>query len=333
MFFSTRPYDRETMLAANAGRHQLEFTEAKLDDKTAVLAQGYDAVCGFVNDRFTAPVLQALATTGVRLVLLRCTGFNNVDLAAADSVKIAVMRVTHYSPFAVAEFAVTLMLALSRKIHRSYNKVREDNFLLDGLLGFDLHGKTVGIIGTGKIGRVLARILSGFGCVILAYDPHEDSGCKEIGVRYVPLTELLRSADIVSLHLPLTPETHHMIDGTALATMKPGAMLINTSRGGLINSVALVRALKTRHLGAVGLDVYEEEGDLFFRDLSGQIMQDDVFARLSSFPNVIVTGHQAFFTQEALRDIAVATIGNIEDFIAGRSSENCLIVAKHVHTS
>lgn len=319
------------MLAANAGRHQMEFTEARLDDKTVVLAQGYDAVCGFVNDQFTASILHTLAAFGMRLVLLRCTGFNNVDLVAAETQNITVMRVTHYSPYAVAEFAVTMMLALSRKIHRSYNKVREENFLLDGLLGFDLHGKTVGVVGTGKIGRVLMQILRGFGCNILASDLHENDESKNNGARYVPLTELLRQSDIVSLHLPLTPQTHYMINATALAAMRPGAMLVNTSRGGLIDTEALVQALKSRHLGAVGLDVYEEEGDLFFRDLSGQILQDDVFARLLSFPNVIVTGHQAFFTREALGDIATATVGNIDVFQAGQTNENNLKAAKFIH--
>lgn len=327
LFYSARPYDRDPMQTANAGQHQLEFIEARLDEMTVALAQGHDAVCGFVNDDFSAPVLHALAGVGVRLVLLRCTGFNNVDLAAAAAEKISVMRVPHYSPYAVAEFAVTLMLALSRKIHRSYNKVREDNFLLDGLLGFDLHGKTVGVVGTGKIGRVLTRILNGFGCIVLAFDAREDSGCRESGVRYMPLMDLLSAADIVSLHLPLTPETHHIMDNRALAAMKSGAMLINTSRGGLINTTALVQALKSRHLGAVGLDVYEGEGDLFFRDLSGQIMQDDVFARLLTFSNVIVTGHQAFFTQEALRDIARTTFQSIDDFIAERQSANGLDVS------
>jgi D-lactate dehydrogenase len=330
LFYSTRPYDRDTMLAANAGRYQLEFTEARLDEKTVVLAQGYDVVCGFVNDHFTAPILQTLAASGIGLVLLRCTGFNNVDLETAEAQKIAVMRVTHYSPYAVAEFAVTLMLALSRKIHRSYNKVREENFLLDGLLGFDLHGKTVGIVGTGKIGQVLTQILRGFGCNILAHDPYENDDCKNNGARYVPLTELLQHSDIVSLHLPLTPQTHYMINAEALAAMKPGAMLVNTSRGGLIDTEALVQALKSRHLGAVGLDVYEEEGDLFFRDLSGQVLQDDVFARLLSFPNVIVTGHQAFFTREALGDIAAATIDNIEAFGTGQTTENSLNTAKFI---
>ncbi|MGB4102101.1 MAG: 2-hydroxyacid dehydrogenase [Alphaproteobacteria bacterium] len=324
LFYSARPYDRDSMQTANGGRHQLEFTEARLDEKTALLAQGFDAVCGFVNDCFTAPVLQSLKAAGVRLVLLRCTGFNNIDLTAAQANNICVMRVCRYSPYAVAEFAVTLMLALNRKVHHAYNKVREDNFLLDGLLGFDLNGKTVGIVGTGKIGRVLARILNGFGCTIRAYDLRENDACKEAGVRYVPLPELLRSSDIVSLHVPLTPQTQHMIGAEALATMKPGAMLINTSRGGLIDTMALIQALKARRLGAVGLDVYEGEGDLFFRDLSGQVMQDDIFVRLLSFPNVLVTGHQSFLTQEALRDIAQTTISNADDFIAGRTNENCL---------
>lgn len=324
LFYSARPYDRESMQAVNNGRHELHFTEARLDAQTAKLAAGFEAVCGFVNDFFTPEILAVLANNGTRLLLLRSTGFNNVDLAAAAQCGIVVMRVGAYSPYAVAEFAVTLMLALSRKIHRTFNKVREENFLLDGLLGFDLHGKTVGIVGTGKIGQVLARIMTGFGCQVLAYDVSEHTACRELGVRYCPLPELLAASDIISLHVPLTPETHHMINGKTLAQMKRGAMLINTSRGGLIDTAALIGALKRQQLGAVGLDVYEEEGDLFFRDLSGQVIQDDLFARLLSFPNVLVSGHQAFFTREALNDIATATLVNLNDFAAGRSNENQL---------
>jgi D-lactate dehydrogenase len=324
LFYSTRPYDQESMLAVSNPQHDLQFTEARLDKQTVKLAQGYEAVCGFVNDLFDASLLQTLADGGTRLVLLRATGFNNVDLKAAAESGITVMRVSNYSPYSVAEFAVTLMLALNRKIHRTYSKVREENFLLDGLLGFDLHGKTVGILGTGKIGQVLSKIMTGFGCQVLAYDQFESDACKEIGVRYCGLTELLAVADIVSLHLPLMPETFHLINATTLAQMKRGAMLINTSRGGLIDTKALIVALKTQHLGAVGLDVYEEEGDLFFRDLSWQIIQDDKFTRLLSFPNVLVSGHQAFFTREALRDIANSTIANLDDFAAARSNTNTL---------
>lgn len=324
LFYSARPYDRDSLQALNNGKHDFVFTEARVDAQTVKLAEGYQAVCGFVNDGFSAAILQALYQAGVRLVLLRSTGFNNVDLKAADALGMAVMRVGYYSPYAVAEFAVTLMLGLSRKIHRTYNKVREENFLLDGLLGFDLHGKTVGIIGTGKIGQVLTRILGGFGCHVLAYDVAETQACKDAGARYCPLPELFSKSDIISLHVPLTPKTHHLINAESIALMKRGVMLINTSRGGLVDTTALIQGLKSQQLGAVGLDVYEEEGDLFFRDLSGQVLQDDRFARLLSFPNVLISGHQAFFTREALHDIAAATLTNIEDFTAGRTNANTL---------
>ena len=324
LFFSARPYDRDSLSAANNGQHDLEFTEARIDARTTALARGFPAVCGFVNDRFTAPILESLAAGGTKLLLLRATGFNNVDLEATKKHGITVMRVGSYSPFAVAEFAVTLMLALSRKIHRAYNKVREENFLLDGLLGFDLHAKTVGIIGTGKIGQVLARIMTGFGCRVLAYDAAESAECATLGVQYVPLPHLLAESDIISLHLPLTPQTHHIMNAETLGQIKKGAMLINTSRGGLIDSSALIEVLKNHQLGAVGLDVYEAEADLFFRDLSGQVLQDDLFARLLSFPNVLITGHQAFFTREALHDIATATLANLEAFSEGRQTENTL---------
>lgn len=330
LFYSVRSYDKASMAEANAGRHEFEFTEAALDEKTVVLAQGFGAVCGFVNDEFTAPVLAALAKGGTRLILLRSAGFNNVDLAAAEAHGLTVMRVGYYSPYAVAEFAVTLMLALSRKIHHTYNKVREENFLLDGLLGFDLHGKTVGIVGTGKIGQVLAKIMNGFGCRVLAYDVAESEACKQAGAVYVSLETLLHESDIISLHVPLTPSTRYLINESSLSLMKKGVMLINTGRGGLIDSAALVEALKSRHVGAVGLDVYEEEGDIFFRDLSGTVLQDDIFARLLSFPNVLISGHQAFFTREALHDIATATLQNIEDFAAGRTNGNTLKASEKV---
>lgn len=324
LFYSARPYDKESMQALNSGKHDFVFTEARMDAQTVKLAAGFDAVCGFVNDIFSASILQALQSAGIKLILLRATGFNNVDLKTADALGMAVMRVGYYSPYAVAEFAVTLMLGLSRKIHRTYNKVREENFLLDGLLGFDLHGKTVGIVGTGKIGQVLTRILGGFGCHVLAYDVAENQACKDAGAVYCPLPELFSQSDIISLHVPLTPKTHYLINAESIAQMKRGVMLINTSRGGLVDTAALIQGLKSQQIGAVGLDVYEEEGDLFFRDLSGQVLQDDTFARLLSFPNVLISGHQAFFTREALHDIAAATLANIDDFLAGRTSANTL---------
>ena len=313
--FSTKPYDRHFLDAANASaRHELAYLEPRLTLETATLAQGAKAACAFVNDSLSAEVLQALARQGVQLVALRCTGFNNVDLASAKKLGITVARVPEYSPHAVAEHAVTLVLALNRRIHRAYARVREGNFALEGLLGFDMKGRTVGIVGTGRIGATFARILSGFGCTILAVDPAPDPDCIAAGVRYVDLPELLAAADIVSLHCPLTPGTRHLIDATALARMRPGAMLINTSRGAVIDTPAVIAALKDGRLGHLGLDVYEEEADLFFEDLSDKVIQDDVFARLLSFPNVLVTGHQAFFTADALHGIAGTTIANVTAF-------------------
>ena len=267
--FSTKPHDRHFLSDANhEGRHALTFLEPRLDAATAVAAQGADAVCAFVNDCLDAGVIRTLAGHGVKLVALRCAGFNNVDLAAAQRAGIAVGRVPEYSPYAVAEHTAALVLALNRRIHRAYARVREGNFALEGLMGFDLHGRTVGIVGTGKIGECFARIMAGFGCRLLAHDPHPNPACVQLGVRYVGLPELLASSDEVSLHCPLTPATHHLIDAAALASMKQGAMLLNTSRGGVIDTRAVIGALKSGRLGSLGLDVYEEEADLFFRDLS-----------------------------------------------------------------
>ncbi|HLL13304.1 MAG TPA: 2-hydroxyacid dehydrogenase [Rubrivivax sp.] len=313
--YSTRPNDREFLARANgAGRHQLVFLEARLDATTVAVAGGAQAVCVFVNDRLDAGVLQALHEAGVRLVALRCAGFNNVDLVAAAALGIAVGRVPEYSPHAVAEHTAALVLTLNRKIHRAYNRVREGNFALEGLLGFDLHGRTVGLVGTGRIGACFARIMVGFGCRVLATAPDINPDCEALGVHYVDLEALLAESDIVSLHCPLTPHTRHLIDAAALARMKPGAMLINTSRGAVVDTPALIAALKSGQLGSLGLDVYEEEADLFFRDLSGEVLHDDLFARLLTFPNVVVTGHQAFFTADALRAIAETTVGNLDSF-------------------
>jgi D-lactate dehydrogenase len=313
--YSTRRYDREFLDRANAaGRHRLDYLEARLDLSTVPAAGAANAVCAFVNDRLDAEVLRALQARGVRLVVLRSAGFNHVDLAAAAALGIAVGRVPAYSPHAVAEHTAALVLALNRKIHKAHARVREGNFSLDGLLGFDLVGRTVGLVGTGQIGSAFARIMAGFGCHLLAHAPDEDAACIALGARYVPLPELLAASDIVSLHCPLTPATHHLIDATALAQMKRGAMLVNTSRGGVVDTRAVIRALKTGHLGSLGLDVYEEEGDLFFRDLSSVVLRDDVFARLLTFPNVVITGHQGFFTEEALTAIADITIDNLDVF-------------------
>jgi D-lactate dehydrogenase len=318
--FSTKPYDRAFLEAANAGRHVLTFLEPRLSAESAPLAAGYGAVCAFVNDTLDAGTIAALARGGTRLIALRCAGFNNVDLAAADEAGICVARVPAYSPYAVAEHTVALMLSLNRKIHRAYARVREGNFALDGLLGFDMHGRTVGIVGTGKIGERVACILNGFGCRLLAYDPFENPAVTALGARYVSLPELFSASDIVTLHCPLTPETQHIINAEALEQMKDGVMIINTSRGALVNTRAVIRALKSGKIGYLGLDVYEEEGPLFFEDRSTRIMQDDIFSRLQTFPNVVITGHQAFFTREALANIAETTIANITAFESGEGT-------------
>lgn len=310
--FSTKPYDREFLAAANAGRHDLRFFEPRLDATTAALADGSQAVCAFVNDDLGAEALGHLASQGIGLVALRSAGFNNVDLAAAAALDLTVARVPAYSPYAVAEHAVGLILALDRRIHRAYARVREGNFALDGLLGFDLHGKTVGIVGTGRIGTVFARIMAGFGCRLLAADPYPNDECRALGVTYVERAELFRDADIVALHCPLTPDTRHLIDDDALSAMRDGVLLVNTSRGALVDTVAVIKALKSGKVGALALDVYEEEADLFFEDLSNRIITDDVFTRLLTFPNVLVTSHQAFFTREALAHIAETTLANID---------------------
>lgn len=328
LVFSVRTYDREFLENANQGKHELHFTEARLETNTALLAAGFPSVCCFVDDVVDSRVLKQLKKGSTQLITLRSTGFNNVDLQAAEELGITVMRVSNYSPYAVAEFTVGMILALNRKIHRAYYRVREGNFLLDGLIGFDLHGKTVGIIGTGKIGSVLARILSGFGCSLMGYDTIENQECISVGLRYMPLEQLLAESHIVTLHIPLTPETRGLINDKTLSYMKPGAMLINTSRGALVDTRALIRALEKRQLGAAGLDVYEEESHVFFQDLSNEIIPDDVIRQLLTFPNVLVTGHQAFFTREAMLIIAETTVQNIDDFIAGRENNNILRARK-----
>ncbi len=313
--FSTKPYDIEFMTKANDNvGHELIFHESPLTYRTASLAENCPAVCVFVNDEVDERVLNRLSDMDIFLVALRSAGFNNVDLEAAERLGITVARVPAYSPYAVAEHAVAMILALNRKIHRAYNRVREGNFALKGLLGFDLNGRTVGIVGTGKIGRITAAILKGFNTELLAYDPYPSDEITALGGTYVPLEELLSRSHIVSLHTPLTPETHHMINADTLRLMRRGAMLINTSRGGLIDADAAIDALKSGQLGYLGMDVYEEESGLFFEDLSSEIIPDDTFARLLTFPNVLITGHQAFFTEEALGAIAQTTISNITLF-------------------
>lgn len=312
--FSTKKYDRAFLERANrhAG-HELVFLEARLAAETASLAIGCEAVCLFVHDNADAAAIAGLAGAGVKAIVLRCAGFNRVDLAAARAHGITVGRVPDYSPYAVAEHALALVLSLSRKIHKAYARVREGNFSLDGLLGSELHGRTVGVIGTGRIGLAFARIVTGFGCPVLASDPRPNPQIEELGGRYVNFNTLLGASDIVSIHCPLLPATHHLIDAEAVAAMKPGAMLINTSRGAVIDTRAIVAGLKSGHIGSLGLDVYEEEGNLFFENLSDQLITDDVFARLLTFPNVLITGHQGFFTRQAMEAIARTTIGNLSE--------------------
>lgn len=320
--FSAKKYDREFLSAANGSRHELHFFEPHLNEETAGLAAGFGAVCVFVNDQVDAAAIAKLHSLGVQLVALRCAGYNNVDLAAATKHGIVVVRVPAYSPYAVAEHTMALMLALNRKIHRAYNRVREGNFALDGLLGFDMHGKTVGLIGTGQIGTIVAQILTGFSCPTVAFDPFPNATCQSIGVRYVELNEVFAQSDIISLHCPLTPENKYMISDAAIARMKNGVMLINTSRGALLDTVAIIEGLKTGKISYLGLDVYEEEEEIFFEDRSGLILSDDVFARLLTFPNVIITGHQAFFTREALLNIAATTIENMTKFENNQPVDN-----------
>jgi D-lactate dehydrogenase len=313
--FDTHSYDRDALQAANADYgHALSFFEPRLTADTISLAHGFPAVCSFVNDRLDQEALAGLSEGGTRLVALRCAGYNHVDLRTAAELGIAVVRVPAYSPHAVAEHAVALILSLNRRIHRAFNRVREGNFGLDGLVGYDLFGKTVAVVGTGRIGTCFARIMLGFGCRVLAFDRQQDPGLVAAGVTYAPLEQLLQESDVVSLHVPLTPSTHHLVGAEAIAAMKRGVVLINTSRGALIDTRALIAALKTGHIGAAGLDVYEEEEGIFFRDLSNQVLQDDVLARLLTFPNVLITSHQAFLTQEALDAIATTTLENIRVF-------------------
>ncbi len=319
--FSSKSYDRQFLEAANSD-HELVFFEPRLTAVTAPLAAGFPAVCVFINDQLQADTLRQLADQGTRLIALRSAGFNNVDLAVAAELGITVVRVPAYSPYAVAEHAVGLILMLNRKLNRAYNRVRDDNFALEGLLGFDLHGATVGIVGTGKIGLCFANIMKGFGCRLLAYDVYQNPECLELGVQYVSLSELLPVADVVSLHCPLMPETHHLINAETIGQLKPGMMLINTSRGGLIDTAAVIAGIKAGQIGYLGIDVYEQEEDLFFEDLSDTVIQDDTFQLLQSFQNVVITAHQAFFTREALRNIAETTLGNISDFEAERPCAN-----------
>ncbi len=312
--FSTKPYDRQFFELANKQfSHRLTFFEPRLTRETVVLTEGFDAVCAFVNDQLDESVLTALDGYGIKVVAMRCAGFNNVNLAVAAQLGIKIVRVPAYSPHAVAEHTAALILTLNRKLHRAYTRVRDGNFSLNGLLGFDLYGRTVGIIGTGKIGTVFAQIMSGFGCRLLGYDKFPSEQCKKLGLQYVELPQLLGESDIISLHCPLTPQTRHLINEESIGCMKDGVMIINTSRGAVIDTVAVIAGLKSGKIGHLGLDVYEEEADVFFEDLSNEVIPDDTLARLLTFPNVVITGHQAFFTQEALRCIAETTLNNLID--------------------
>jgi D-lactate dehydrogenase len=332
--YSSKPYEKPFLDAANAAAaHELVYLDATLSLATADLARGCAAASIFVGDDASAPVLRALHACGVRLLALRSAGFNHVDVAEADRLGLTVLRVPAYSPHAVAEHAVGLMLTLNRKFHRAFNRVREQNFALEGLMGFDMHGKTAGVIGTGRIGEVVCRILLGFGCRVLAFDMARNPECERIGVQYATLAELYAASDIISLHCPLTPRTRRMIDAAALALMKPGVMIVNTSRGAVVDTRALVAALKHGRVGAVGLDVYEEEGDLFYRDLSAEAIQDDMFVRLMTFPNVLITAHQGFFTREAVEAIARTTIGNASDFERGAPSDANRVTARLIVAS
>ncbi len=318
--FSSKQYDRTHLDFANEqeGRHALSYFDAHLDAQTAVLANGFDVACVFVNDQLDREVLTMLRAGGVSLVTTRSAGFNHIDVAAAAELGITVSRVPAYSPYAVAEHAAGLILTLNRKFHRAYARVREGNFSLEGLCGFDLHGRIVGVVGTGTIGVAFARIMNGFGCKLIAFDPKPNDACKQFNLQYVSIEELFRESDIISLHCPLVPATRHLINAESIAKMKSGVMIINTGRGALVDTPAVVRGLKSEKIGFLGLDVYEEEEQLFFEDLSTRVIQDDVFMRLLTFPNVVVTAHQGFFTEEALRAIAHTTIANINGFSAGK---------------
>lgn len=324
--FSTKPYDREFLSAGNvSGNHELVFVENRLRADTAPLAAGCGAVCAFVNDVLDGPVLRALHDGGTRFIALRCAGYNNVDLAVVRELGIQVARVPAYSPYAVAEHTVALLLAVNRQVPRAYARVRDGNFSIDGLMGTDLHGKTVGVIGTGTIGRIFAGIMLGFGCRVLAFDIKTDAALEARGVQYLPVTELLAQSNMVSLHCPLLPATRHLLDAETFALLPQGAIVVNTSRGALIDTEAAVAAIKSGKLGGLALDVYEEEAELFFDDHSNDIIQDDTFVRLVSFPNVVVTSHQAFFTREAMENIAATTLGNLTDFEAGRENGNRVV--------
>lgn len=319
-FFSAKPYDRDFFNSNNKSfGFELEYFETHLGPHIINAVQSTDAVCVFVNDKLNAHVLEELSLKGVKVIALRCAGFNNVDLEAAKLYGIKVCRVPAYSPEAVAEHAVAMVLTLNRKTHKAYNRVREQNFSLNGLLGFNVHGKTVGVLGTGNIGAAFCKIMIGFGCKLIAYDVAPNLELINMGVKYMMMDDLFKNADILSLHCPLNESTHHVINADALHIMKSGVMLINTSRGGLIDTKAVIDALKSKQIGYLGIDVYEQEDKLFFRDLSANIIEDDTIQRLMSFPNVLVTAHQAFFTEDAMKQIATITLNNVNELLNGKA--------------
>jgi len=320
--FSAKKYDQQAFAQWADPRLDFSYFDTRLDTQSVALAAGHQAVCCFVNDDLSEAVLQQLQQQGIQMVALRCAGFNNLDLNSAHQLGIRVARVPAYSPEAVAEHTIAMMLCLNRKLHKAYNRVRDDNFALDGLLGFNLHGKTVGLIGAGKIGKATARILLGFGCSVCCYDIQQDKELIQAGVRYLPLEDLFVQSDIISLHCPLTANTAHLINDSSLLLMKDGVMLINTSRGGLVDTKAVIKALKNRKIGYLGLDVYEQEAELFFQDLSEQVIDDETFKRLLTFPNVLITGHQAFFTSEALQQICQTTSDNLLAYLNQQSTGN-----------
>lgn len=321
--YSAKPYDKKFLEAAGKG-HELEFHffEDSLSEDLASMLRGYEVICLFVNDIVNRSIIEKLASHHVKLIALRCAGFNNVDLQAAAEHGIKVVRVPAYSPYAVAEHTLAMILTLNRKTHRAYNRVRESNFSLTGLMGFDLNGKTVGVIGTGKIGQIFCKIMQGLNCRVIAHDPYPNEDMQQRGIEYYPLEELFKQSDIVSLQCPLTNETKHLINRKSISMMKDGVMLINTSRGGLIDTEALISGLKSGKIGFLGIDVYEQEENIFFNDLSDQIIQDDLIMRLITFPNVLITSHQAFFTENAMTNIADTTVMNINQFLKGEQLEN-----------
>ena len=324
--FDTHKFDREALEAANISKHELYFLELRLTEQTAPLALGCGAVCLFANDRADAQALRILKELGVKLIALRSAGYNHVDIKSAIQLGLTVVRVPEYSPYAVAEHAVGLLLSLNRKIHKAHNRVHEMNFSLDGLVGFDLHGKTVGVIGTGRIGKVFCQIMRGFGCKVIAYDTTPDTPwATQFGVFYFNRDQLFKDSDILSLHIPLTPETRHIIDATAIDLMKKSLIIINTGRGALIDTKALIKSLKSHAIGGACLDVYEEESGIFFSDLSESGIADDLLARLLTFPNVLMTSHQAFLTHEALKNIADTTLQSISTFEAGGNLSQVIV--------